>query len=206
MEITLLDKLFLALTAVTAIYLIYRFWEFKPKGYLWYTLSFTVLIVAGALMLFGGFDVLGQKWVKVVATLIPFGIAIGLIVQYYYDYRWYWIIVLLLGFVLIALNVYGVIGGKIWYPIFHSIAGLTIFFVPIFANSKKGAPGAVLWVTVGGALIGIGGIALAFLGAGKPLLGIFTAEVIFTILTPLLLLMTLSYTWGFVKTMKLTEA
>ena len=49
---------------------------------------------------------------------------------------------------------------------------------------------------------GIGGIALAFLGAGKPLLGIFTEEVVFTILTPILLLMVLGFTYGFVKKMK----
>ena len=41
--------------------------------------------------------------------------------------------------------------------------------------------------------------------AGKPLLGIFTAEVVFTILAPILLLMTLAYTWGFMKDMSNTK-
>ncbi|HAG15402.1 MAG TPA: hypothetical protein DCG69_02615 [Bacteroidales bacterium] len=82
---------------------------------------------------------------------------------------------------------------------FHSIAGLTIFFIPILLVSKKLVNSGFIWVTVGGTLIGIGGIALAFLGAGKPLLGIFTAELVFTILTPILFLMTLAFTYGFMK-------
>ena len=51
-------------------------------------------------------------------------------------------------------------------------------------------------------LIGIGGIALAFYKAGKPLFGIFTGEFILMILAPLLLLMTLAYTFGFMKDIK----
>jgi hypothetical protein len=55
-------------------------------------------------------------------------------------------------------------------------------------------------VTVGGALIGLGGIALAFLKAGGQLL-FFSADFVFTILAPLLL-MTLAITWGFVKNIR----
>jgi hypothetical protein len=51
---------------------------------------------------------------------------------------------------------------------------------------------------VGGALIGIGGIALAFLTSGSQLL-FFSQEFVLTILAPLLLLMTLAFTWGFMK-------
>jgi hypothetical protein len=58
-------------------------------------------------------------------------------------------------------------------------------------------------VTVGGALIGLGGIALGFLKTGDQLL-FFSAEFVFTILAPLLLLMTLAFTWGFVKKIRAT--
>ena len=40
------------------------------------------------------------------------------------------------------------------------------------------------------------------LTVGKPLLGIFTAELVFNILSLLLGLMTLAFTWGFVKDIK----
>ncbi len=83
---------------------------------------------------------------------------------------------------------------------FHSVAGLSIFFIPIFVVKDKKAPGGFIFVTVGGALIGLGGIALAFLKSGSQFL-FFSGEFVMAILAPLLLLMTLAYTWGFMKKM-----
>jgi len=208
METTILDQIILLLTGLTAVYLIYRFIEAikvnadKPKYFYHYIVSMAVLFVSGVLIILFDFAVLARPEIKVVATLIPFALATGLMCQFYQKYAKFYVIFMMLGFILIALMNYGIIDTKIIYPIFHSIAGLTIFFIPIIAVNNKTADKGFLWVTVGGALIGIGGIALAFLGAGKPLLGIFTAEVVFTILSPILLLMVLSYTVGFMKNMK----
>ncbi len=203
MALTIVDYVCLLLTALVAVYLIYRFFQFKPYGYLWYSLSFLILIIAGLLLLITGkFDVLNAKWVKVVATIIPFSLAIGLMVQYAEKLRLWWILILIVGLVLIALNTYGIIGGKIWYPLFHAFAGLTIFLLPIILVSNKKVSSALLWVALGGALIGLGGIALAFLSLGKQFL-FFSADLVFTILTPLLLVMTLAYTLGFVRVMHL---
>jgi hypothetical protein len=47
-------------------------------------------------------------------------------------------------------------------------------------------------------LIGLGGIALAFLKTDRQLL-FFSADFVFTILAPLLLLMATAFGWGFVK-------
>jgi hypothetical protein len=80
-------------------------------------------------------------------------------------------------------------------PVFHGIAGLIIFGLPFF--QKNGAKGFWL-VGIGGALIGLGGIALAFLVSGSQLL-FFSAEFVYMILAPLLLLMTLAFTFGFRK-------
>ena len=90
---------------------------------------------------------------------------------------------------------------KLAVPIFHSVAGLMIFLGPIFAVKNSKAPLGFVWVGIGGALIGIGGIALAFLISGSQLL-FFSQEVVLTILSPLLLLMTLAFAWGFVKDIK----
>jgi len=54
---------------------------------------------------------------------------------------------------------------------------------------------------VGGLLIGIGGIALAFLTANSQLL-FFSQDVVLNILAPLLLLMTLAFAYGFIKDIK----
>ncbi len=208
METTILDQIILLLTGLTAVYLIYRFIQAlkesteKPKYYYHYIVSMAVLFVSGVLVILFDFAVLARPEIKIVATLIPFALATGLMCQFYQKYAKPYVMFMMLGFILIILMNYGIIDTKIIYPIFHSIAGLTIFFIPIIAVSNKTANKGFLWVTLGGTLIGIGGIALAFLGAEKPLLGIFTKDVVFTILSPILLLMVLSYTMGFMKNMK----
>jgi len=73
-----------------------------------------------------------------------------------------------------------------------------IFLGPFFA---KGAPKGFYWVGIGGVLIGLGGIALAFITNGAQLL-FFSPSFVMLILTPLLLLMTLAFTYGFVRDIK----
>ena len=80
-------------------------------------------------------------------------------------------------------------------PLFHGVAGLVIFLGPFFA---KGAPKGFYWVGIGGLLIGLGGIALAFITMGAQLL-FFSPAFVMMILTPLLLLMTLAFTIGFTR-------
>ena len=84
---------------------------------------------------------------------------------------------------------------KIAVPLFHGVAGLVIFLGPFIA---KGTPRGFFWVGIGGLLIGLGGIALAFLTAGSQLL-FFSSEFVFLILTPLLFLMTGAYALGFAR-------
>lgn len=63
-------------------------------------------------------------------------------------------------------------------PASHGGAGLIIFGGPFLA---KRAPEGFFWVDIGGLLIGLGGIALAFISAGSQLL-FFTPEFMMTIL------------------------
>ncbi len=53
-------------------------------------------------------------------------------------------------------------------------------------------------------LIGLGCIALGFLSMGSQLL-FFSQDFVLTILAPLLFLMTLAFTWGFVKDIRQIE-
>jgi hypothetical protein len=208
---TVFDIIVLLLTGATAAYLLFRFWKrwsWEKKAYVWYyIMGFLVLLVSGLLLIFLGYGILGTPFVLTVASLIPLGISMGIAEQYYPKwkkaFKWFATI----GFLAIAVSTFAGIDllRKISVPLFHGVAGLVIFLGPIFANRFKQAKQAAKgfwWVGVGGALIGIGGIALAFLSVGKPLLGIFTADLVFNILSPLLLLMTLAFTWGFVKDIK----
>lgn len=205
------DIIVLLLTGATAAYLIFRFWKrwsWEKATYLWYyMMGFLVLLVSGVLLIFLGYDILGTPFVLTVASLIPLGISMGIAEQYYPKwkkaFKWFATV----GFLAIAISAFFQIDllRKISVPLFHGVAGLVIFLGPFFVNRFKQAKRAAkgFWmVGVGGALIGIGGIALAFLTIGKPLLGIFTDALVFNILSPLLLLMTLAFTWGFVKDIK----
>jgi hypothetical protein len=85
--------------------------------------------------------------------------------------------------------------------IVHSVAGLLIVGLPLWAVMQKKARAGFVGVAIGGVLIGIGGIALAFLKLGSQLL-FFSQALVLTILAPLLLLMTLAFAWGFVAEMR----
>ena len=206
-----LDIILLLITGLTAVYLIWRFWKrwsWEKEPYAWYyILGFVVLFVSVVLLIFMGYGILGTPFVLTVASLIPLGISMGIAEQYYPDwkkpFKWF----ATLGFLAIAISSFAGMETlrKISVPLFHGVAGLVIFLGPFFVNrfqqAKKAAKGFE-WVGIGGLLIGIGGIALAFLSVDKPLLGIFTADLVFNILSGILFLMTMAFAWGFVKDIK----
>ena len=208
---TILDIILLLATGLTAVYLVWHFWKrwnWEKEVYAWYyMMSFAVLFVSGVLLIFMSYDILGSPFVLTVASLIPLGISIGIVRQYYEKYKRPYVWFALVGFLAIALSSFldWELVRKIAVPLFHGVAGLIIFLGPFlvqkYGQGKSAAKGFE-WVGVGGALIGIGGIALAFLTLGSPLLGIFTAELVFNILSTLLLLMSLAFAWGFVKDIK----
>jgi hypothetical protein len=160
-------------------------------------MGFAVLLVSGLLLIFLGLGILASPYVLTVASLIPLGISMGLAEEYFTSwkkaFKWF----ALIGFLAIAVTS---VGGmltlkKIAVPLFHGVAGLVIFVGPFLA---KGAPKGFFWVGIGGLLIGLGGIALAFLSAGSQLL-FFSPKFVMTILTPLLFLMTGAFALGFTR-------
>jgi hypothetical protein len=204
MNLFTLDNLFLLLTGLVAIYLLWRFytrWSKEKKVYdLYYAMGFLVLLVSGLLLIFFGLGLLTSPYVLTVASLIPLGISMGIAEQYYPKWKKAFKWIALVGFLAIAISA---IGGfdlirKISVPLFHGVAGLVILLGPFFA--KKAHKG-FWWVGIGGLLIGLGGIALAFISMGAQLL-FFSPSLVMLILTPLVLLMTLAFTFGFVKDIK----
>ena len=200
----LFDRVTLLATGLVAIYLIFRFVqdyrrkEPHPLYDIYYMISFTVLLVAGLLLIAFTYDALANPLVVVVAYLIPLGLSLGLVSEFHERFAKLYLVYGIAGLIGIMVTKFGGVEGwdTVVLATFHSTAGLLIFFIPIFAVKSGKVPGGFIMVTVGGTLIGIGGIALAFLKAGAPIL---SAEIIFTILAPLLLLMALSFAWGFVK-------
>jgi hypothetical protein len=206
---TLFDQAVLLLTGLTAIYITFRLWQEyqakseKPVQNIYYMLSFIVLLVAGLLLIFfKTWDVLNHPFILVVAYIIPLGLSLGLVTEFYNNYSKMYLVFGAVGLVLIILTKglgMGSPGIKAFTSaIFHSVGGMIIFFVPVLAVKSGKAPSGFVFVTIGALLIGLGGVALAFLKGGGQLL-FFSADFVFMILSPLLLLMTLSFTYGFMK-------
>ena len=155
-------------------------------------MGFAVLLISGLLLIFFGLGLLASPYVLTVASLIPLGISMGLAEEYFPAWKTYFKWFAAIGFLAIAITSIGGMDSlkKIAVPLFHGVAGLVIFLGPFFA---KGAPKGFFWVGIGGVLIGLGGIALAFISMGAQLL-FFSPEFVMMILTPLLLLMTSAFT------------
>ena len=195
------DVIFLLLTGGLAAYLCWFFWQrynfHKALHNIYYLMGFAVLLVSGVLLIVLGLDILSSPYVLTVASLIPLGISMGLAEEYFpawkKAFKWFAAI----GFIAIAItSIAGIeIGRKISVPLFHGVAGLVIFLGPFLA---KGAPKGFWWVGIGGVLIGLGGIALAFIANGAQLL-FFSPTFVMLILTPLLFLMAGAFTMGFTR-------
>lgn len=207
---SLFDRVILLLTGLTALYALWNFFRRYQKEKrlydVYYMMGFGVLLVSGLLLIFFGWDILASPYVLTVASLIPLGISMGLMNQFRPTYKKVFSWFALVGLLAIAVTSIGGTNNavlaslkKVAVPVFHGVAGLIIFGLPIFKcvvekDVKKGFG----MVGIGGALIGLGGIALAFLVSGSQLL-FFSTEFVYTILAPLLLLMTLAFTFGFRK-------
>jgi hypothetical protein len=201
-----IDSLFLLGTGLLAAYLCWYFYQSyaqtRALHNLYYLMGFAVLLVSGLLLIFLGMGILASPYVLTVASLIPLGISMGLAEEYFPSwkkaYKWF----ALLGFLAIAVSSIGGLDTlkKIAVPLFHGVAGLVIFLGPLLA---KNTPKGFWWVSVGGLLIGLGGIALAFITVGRQLL-FFSPALVLLILTPLLFLMTGAYVLGFTRESTLT--
>jgi len=124
------------------------------------------------------------------------GLSTGLVTQYLPKWGTAYLIFAILGFLIIVVTRYTTEGAAAVIPlaVIHGIAGLTIFLLPIILSVKGAVPGGFAWVGIGGALIGVGGLLLAFLKSGKPIL---SQKAILTVLPGLLLLMMAAFYAGF---------
>ena len=134
------DRITLLATGLVAIYLLYLFYKHyrttKSMADICYLVGFGVLLVAGLLLIAFTYDALDNPLVVIVSYLIPAGISLGLVTQFYPQFgRWYLAFVIL-GLVLIGVTRIGEMEdfGRIVLPIFHTVAGLIIFL--IFAISS----------------------------------------------------------------------
>ena len=161
-----------------------------------YTIAFGVLLVACLLLIILGLDILDSPLVVIISTIIPLSLSLGLVWEYSGDGKFFYLGFSILGFLAVIITRQFTPGSAavIVLAIVHGISGLVIFLLPILLSIQGTAQAGFIFVGVGGALIGLGGLLLSFLKTGRPILSHAT---ILTLLPWLLFSMTLAFVLGF---------
>ena len=198
MKISILDRVLLLLTCLLAAYQIgFVIDDFSTLPMIAYTIAFGVLLVSGLLIILLGIEVLESPVVVIVATVIPLTLSLGLVWQHLESFKVLYLVYAIIGFFAILVTRSSPMSGRlptIVLALVHGIAGMTIFLLPIFLSIQGLTRPLFSLVGIGGALIGLGGLALSFLKAGKPIL---SKEIILKILPVILFSMTLCFVVGF---------
>ena len=198
MKTTLLTRILLLITALLAAWQVAIGIDgLENVPVIAYTIAFGVLLVACLLLIILGMDVLESPAVVIASTIIPLSLSLGLVWEHIAAYRIPYLVFAIIGFLAIIITRSLVIQNKLPFlvlAIVHGIAGMTIFLLPILFSIQGTTQPLFSLVGVGGALIGIGGLLLSFLKAGKTIL---SREMILKVLPGLLFLMTLCFVIGF---------
>ena len=197
MKMSALDRILLLLTGLLAAYQIAVGIDgLSTQQVFCYTIGFGVLLVASLLLLILGFEALDSPIVVVVSTIIPLSISLGLVWEYLIAWRIPYLVFVIGGLLAILVTRMRQTSrlATVVLAVVHGIAGLLIFFLPIYLMFiGKKDPGFAM-VGMGGGLIGFGGLLLSFLKMGKPIL---PRETILKVMPGLLLAMTAAYVIGF---------
>jgi len=195
-KISAMDRLLLLITGLIAAYQVVAGMDGCCVAVtIYYSTAFGILLITGLLLIIFGFEILDNSTVVVVAALLPLSLSTGLIARYLPDLHIGYLVFAVMGLLLILVTRY-YIGGKIAtivLAIVHGVAGMVIFILPISLSIQGVTPSLFSFVGIGGALIGLGGLLLAFLKAGKPIL---SKDLIYSILPGLLLVMTIAFVVG----------
>lgn len=193
-----INRLFLAITALLAAWQVAIGIDGLGRiPVLAYTISFGVLLVACLLLIILGLDILNSPIVVIISTIIPLSLSLGLVWEYLPEVRISYLVFTLIGFLGVLLTRSLPIKNKlpvIVLAVVHGVAGMIIFLLPAIWAARGLTRAGFAFAGLGGALIGLGGLLLSFLKAGKPIL---PKETILNILPSLLLLMTTAYVIGF---------
>ena len=198
MKMSALDRILILLTGLLAAYqIVVGIDDLSTAPIIAYTIAFGVLLVALLLLIILGFDALESPVVVVVSTAIPLSLSLGLVWEHLASLRTPYLLFTIFGFVAVIFTRSAPMQNRvptIVIAIVHGIAGITIFLLPIVISLQAQVRPAFSLVGIGGALIGLGGLLLSFLKAGRPIL---SKSTILRVMPGLLLLMTVCFVAGF---------
>jgi hypothetical protein len=198
MKISPLNRLLLLVTCLLAAYQVVvgvNGLEHVPT--IAYTIAFGVLLVACLLIIILGFEVLNSRIVVMFSSIIPLSLSLGLIWEHVYLWRLPYLVFAIIGYMAIIItrliNFYPQVS-TIILAIVHGVAGMVVFLLPSVLSAEGITRPGFAFVAMGGALIGLAGLLLYFLKAGRP---IVSRQTILRILPAIFLLMTLAFVAGF---------
>lgn len=197
-KITIRDRLLLLGTVFLSAYLIIASLEGLTPLSIWiFTIGFGILLVACLLLIILGFEGLESQAVVTVSTAIPLCTSLGLISVHFPSLFIPYLIFCIIGFGITGVTRFTLPSqtSTLVLALVHGVAGLMILYIPIRVVVAGTNPPGYLLVSLGGALIGLGGLLLAFMRAGKPIL---SQEVLYKLLPVILFLMSSAFVGGFV--------
>lgn len=148
-----------------------------------YTISFGLLLLSCLLLLLLDFEILENDYVAIISSLIPITLSLGLVSDKLDHSVAYSILISTSFFVAVILRLFS--KGKVAslaLGVIHLISGLVIFLIPIILFINEKADMQILLISVGGVIIGTGGMLLGLLKAGKPLISKEKIIVVFPII------------------------
>ncbi len=169
MKISILSRIIFLLTGHVAGYKIISGMDnYSNLTTTLYTISFGLLLLASLLLLLMGFKIMENDYVAVVTSIIPITLSLGLVTDKLEHATFYAILISLSFIIAVTLRFFST--GKIAalsLGVIHLLSGSVIFLIPIILFVTGKAEIQILMVSFGGIIIGIGGVFLGFLKAGK---------------------------------------
>ena len=196
-NISNLNKIVLLLTSIFAGYEIVSGIEGYPfLVIVFLTISFGALLLTCFLLILLGFEILENPIVVIFATVLPLGLSSAIIALMFPLLLVPYISIGLVGFLSIILSQFLATRkvAIISLSLVHSITGLIIVVVPIFSLLTGFNRPQFIMISLGGALIGLGGVFLFLLKTERPIL---SRQQIYTLFPAILLFMTISFIIGF---------
>jgi len=162
-KISVLDRILFLITAhVAGIKIVSGMEHHSALSTGFYTISFGVLVLASIMLLLFGFELLTNRFVPVVTTLIPITLSLGLVQDYLPQMTFSYS--LLIGLIYwLSVWVRFKANEKtaaLVLALVHGISGLLVFVLPVVLYANYGLSARLLLVSIGGLIIGIEGVFL----------------------------------------------
>ncbi len=191
-----INRIILLLVAIVAgIQIVSGIENYDAIPIAYYTFSYGIFLISALLMLLMGVDIIEHPVAALAASTLPLGFSMGIVAVYLPAYHLaYGIIVsLLYGGLVIQRLRRQTKSTMIFQILLHGTTGLVLFIMPLVMVVQDIVHAGFLGVSVGTGLIAVGGMALAFLKSGKPVL---SKEQIYVIFPGVLLLAVFAFAMG----------